>query len=93
MKGRHEWGWFCLMIVEMKCHHLRFIHLIISLMVLVSGSVRAQGSLDWVLRKDQDSIRVFVADDPDVAIKQIRTEFTLKAKPEELIRELLRADL
>lgn len=62
-------------------------------MVLVSGSVRAQGSLDWVLRKDQDSIRVFVADDPDVAIKQIRTEFTLKAKPEELIRELLRADL
>lgn len=64
--------------------------LLVALAVTLDCS--SQQPLKWVLRKDQDSIRVFVADDPAVAIKQIRAEFTLKATPEALINELLRAD-
>lgn len=77
----------------MEFNRCSTLHFLTVLILFAAGSANAQESLKWVLRKDQDSIRVFVADDPAVAIKQIRAEFTLRAKPEELISELLRADL
>jgi len=53
----------------------------------------AQQPLKWELRKDQDSIRIFVADNPGSSLKMVRAEFTLHARREELFYQLLRADL
>ena len=62
-------------------------------LLVVIPCLSQQKPLKWELRKDQDSIRIFVADNPGSSLKMVRAEFTLHARREELFHQLLRADL
>ena len=63
------------------------------LVVFILTDGTSQALPNWELKKDEDSIRIYVANNPESKIKMIRAEFTLHAKREDLFHQLLRADL
>jgi hypothetical protein len=64
--------------------------LLLLLTVLVTDNLQAQ---NWVLQKEEDSIRIYTAHTETSKIKSIKAEFTLHSTREALFEQLLRADL
>ena len=58
--------------------------------VFVTDNLQAQ---NWVLQKEEDSIRIYTAHTETSKIKSIKAEFTLHSTREALFEQLLRADL
>jgi len=82
----HTGDYFVRLVLNRTC-------IIIVLLLFLKWDASAQRDLRWELKKDEDSIRIFVANNPESKIKMIRAEFTLRARREELFHQLLRADL
>ncbi len=57
--------------------------LLTTILLLVAGAAHAQP--DWKLRKNENGIRVYVADDPSSPIKQLKVECTVEATLPQLV--------
>lgn len=73
---------------DFKCTTL--IRFVIWSSLFVAFNLQAQ---NWVLQKEEDSIRIYTAHTETSKIKSIKAEFTLHSTREALFEQLLRADL